>query len=133
MRVVGVRPAPGSPRDSAVDWDAIRTAEFPVAERWAYFDHAAVAPLPRRSGAMIRALVIADADAGSEVDAVGAQMVGFIAAASHEPGTTATDMTAAFGIGRSVTESAKTVVRLATLGADGPTGTFTDEHGELGW
>ena len=32
-----------------MDWDAIRRAEFPVAERWAYFDHAAVAPLPRRA------------------------------------------------------------------------------------
>ncbi|WP_230860106.1 hypothetical protein [Actinoplanes aureus] len=50
-----------------------------------------------------------------------------------EAGATATDMTAAFGIGRSVSESAKTVVRLATLGADGPTGTFTDEHGTSGW
>ncbi|RSM62240.1 short-chain dehydrogenase [Actinoplanes sp. ATCC 53533] len=50
-----------------------------------------------------------------------------------EPGATATDMTAAFGIGRSVVESARTVVRLATLGADGPTGTFQDELGELSW
>jgi NAD(P)-dependent dehydrogenase (short-subunit alcohol dehydrogenase family) len=50
-----------------------------------------------------------------------------------EPGTTATDMTAAFGIGRPVAESAKTVVRLATRGADGPTGTFTDESGALSW
>ncbi|MBQ1047522.1 SDR family NAD(P)-dependent oxidoreductase [Micromonospora sp. C51] len=50
-----------------------------------------------------------------------------------EPGTTATDMTAAFGIGRSVTDSAKTVVRLATLDPDGPTGTFTDEYGQLSW
>jgi NAD(P)-dependent dehydrogenase (short-subunit alcohol dehydrogenase family) len=50
-----------------------------------------------------------------------------------EPGATATDMTAAFGIGRSVAESARTVVRLATLGADGPTGTLTDESGTLGW
>nr|WP_241834556.1 SDR family NAD(P)-dependent oxidoreductase [Pseudofrankia asymbiotica] len=50
-----------------------------------------------------------------------------------EPGTTATDMTAAFGVGRSVVESARTVVRLATLGPDGPTGTFTDELGELDW
>ncbi|WNV87026.1 SDR family NAD(P)-dependent oxidoreductase [Umezawaea sp. Da 62-37] len=48
-----------------------------------------------------------------------------------EPGTTATDMTAAFGIGRSPEESAKAVVRLATLGADGPTGTLRDENGEL--
>lgn len=38
-----------------MDWDALRHAEFPVAERWAYFDHAAVAPLPRRSGDAIRA------------------------------------------------------------------------------
>lgn len=50
-----------------------------------------------------------------------------------EPGATATDMTAAFGIGRPVAESARTVVRLATLGPDGPTGTFTDEHGKLDW
>jgi NAD(P)-dependent dehydrogenase (short-subunit alcohol dehydrogenase family) len=50
-----------------------------------------------------------------------------------EPGPTATDMTAAFGIGRSPEESAKTVVRLATLDTDGPTGTFQDENGELPW
>jgi NAD(P)-dependent dehydrogenase (short-subunit alcohol dehydrogenase family) len=50
-----------------------------------------------------------------------------------EPGTTATDMTAAFGIGRSVVESARVVVALATLDADGPTGTFRDESGELPW
>jgi NAD(P)-dependent dehydrogenase (short-subunit alcohol dehydrogenase family) len=50
-----------------------------------------------------------------------------------EPGTTATDMTAAFGIGRSPEESARTVVRLATLAADGPTGTLQDETGELSW
>ncbi|GAA4930839.1 SDR family NAD(P)-dependent oxidoreductase [Streptomonospora halophila] len=50
-----------------------------------------------------------------------------------EPGPTATDMTAAFGIGRPPEESAATVVRLATLDADGPTGTFQDENGELPW
>ncbi|MBF6339104.1 SDR family NAD(P)-dependent oxidoreductase [Nocardia abscessus] len=50
-----------------------------------------------------------------------------------EPGTTATDMTAAFGIGRSPEESARSVVHLATLGADGPTGTLQDETGELPW
>ena len=37
-----------------MDWDALRRAEFPVAEHWAYFDHAAVAPLPRRSADAIR-------------------------------------------------------------------------------
>lgn len=50
-----------------------------------------------------------------------------------EPGPTATDMTAAFGIGRPVEESARTVVRLATLGTDGPTGTLQDENGPLPW
>jgi cysteine desulfurase / selenocysteine lyase len=39
----------------AVDWDALRQTEFPVAARWAYLDHAAVAPLPRRSGNVLRA------------------------------------------------------------------------------
>jgi selenocysteine lyase/cysteine desulfurase len=37
-----------------LDWDELRQAEFPVTERWAYFDHAAVAPLPRRSGNALR-------------------------------------------------------------------------------
>ncbi|MDX8141894.1 SDR family NAD(P)-dependent oxidoreductase [Lentzea sp. BCCO 10_0061] len=50
-----------------------------------------------------------------------------------EPGATATDMTAAFGIGRPVEESARVVVRFATFGPDGPTGTLQDESGELSW
>lgn len=50
-----------------------------------------------------------------------------------EPGTTATDMTASFGIGRPVAESARQVVRLATLDPSGPTGTFQDEAGPLPW
>ncbi|KAA0941138.1 SDR family NAD(P)-dependent oxidoreductase [Streptomyces apricus] len=50
-----------------------------------------------------------------------------------EPGTTATDMTAAFGIGRTPSESARVVVRFATLGTDGPTGTFQDENGDVPW
>jgi NAD(P)-dependent dehydrogenase (short-subunit alcohol dehydrogenase family) len=50
-----------------------------------------------------------------------------------EPGTTATDMTAAVGIGRPAEESARFVVRLATLGPAGPTGTFQDESGQLPW
>ncbi|WP_337177461.1 aminotransferase class V-fold PLP-dependent enzyme [Paludisphaera sp.] len=33
----------------AIDWAAIREAEFPVAGAWAYFDHAAVAPIPNRA------------------------------------------------------------------------------------
>ncbi len=40
-----------------MDWSALRQTEFPVTERWAYFDHAAVAPLPRRSGDVMRSWV----------------------------------------------------------------------------
>jgi NAD(P)-dependent dehydrogenase (short-subunit alcohol dehydrogenase family) len=50
-----------------------------------------------------------------------------------EPGTTATDMTAGMGIGRAPKDSAKVVVRLATLGVGGPTGTLQDELGDLAW
>ncbi|WP_091178727.1 SDR family NAD(P)-dependent oxidoreductase [Paramicrobacterium humi] len=50
-----------------------------------------------------------------------------------EPGYTATDMTAGFEGGRPVQDSARAVVRLATLGAAGPTGTLRDEAGELSW
>jgi selenocysteine lyase/cysteine desulfurase len=37
-----------------VDWSDLRRREFPVAEHWAYLDHAAVSPLPRRSADMIK-------------------------------------------------------------------------------
>ncbi|MFI1177284.1 hypothetical protein [Streptomyces melanogenes] len=36
-------------------------------------------------------------------------------------------------VGRTPKESARVVVRLATLDADGPTGTFQDESGEVPW
>ena len=39
---------------TTIDWNALRETEFPVARRWAYFDHAAVSPLPRRSGEALR-------------------------------------------------------------------------------
>jgi NAD(P)-dependent dehydrogenase (short-subunit alcohol dehydrogenase family) len=50
-----------------------------------------------------------------------------------EPGFTATDLTASVGGGRPVEESAKVVVRMATIGTDGPTGTYQEDGGELGW
>ncbi|MDR3636326.1 MAG: aminotransferase class V-fold PLP-dependent enzyme [Isosphaeraceae bacterium] len=37
-----------------MDWEQLRRNEFPIAERFAYFDHAAVSPLPRRAGDMLR-------------------------------------------------------------------------------
>ena len=37
-----------------IDWDEVRQTQFPVVQNWAFFDHAAVAPLPRRSGEVLR-------------------------------------------------------------------------------
>jgi NAD(P)-dependent dehydrogenase (short-subunit alcohol dehydrogenase family) len=50
-----------------------------------------------------------------------------------EPGATATDMTAAFGIGRPVAESARVVVGTVTAPVGSPSGTFVDEAGTLPW
>ncbi|MCD9154769.1 SDR family NAD(P)-dependent oxidoreductase [Aeromicrobium duanguangcaii] len=50
-----------------------------------------------------------------------------------EPGFTDTELTAGMPGGRPVEISAKTVVELATIGADGPTGTLQDESGVLPW
>ncbi|NUR60733.1 MAG: SDR family NAD(P)-dependent oxidoreductase [Catenulispora sp.] len=50
-----------------------------------------------------------------------------------EPGFTDTDFTAGFPGGRPVEQSAEVVVRLATIGADGPTGTFWEDDHELPW
>ncbi len=43
------------PIASSIDWESLREAEFPVTRNWAYLDHAAVSPLPRRSGDALRA------------------------------------------------------------------------------
>ncbi len=50
-----------------------------------------------------------------------------------EPGYTATDLGGPGHGGRPVEESAKVVVRVATIGTDGPTGTFQEDAGELPW
>jgi NAD(P)-dependent dehydrogenase (short-subunit alcohol dehydrogenase family) len=51
-----------------------------------------------------------------------------------EPGYTATELG---GLehpdGRPVEVSARNIVRMAVIGADGPTGTFQEDDGELGW
>jgi NAD(P)-dependent dehydrogenase (short-subunit alcohol dehydrogenase family) len=48
------------------------------------------------------------------------------------PGYTATDLNRFMGT-RTVEEGAREPVRLALIGADGPTGTFSDENGPLPW
>ncbi|MFI5053238.1 MAG: SDR family NAD(P)-dependent oxidoreductase [Acidimicrobiia bacterium] len=51
-----------------------------------------------------------------------------------DPGYTRTDMTASSRpTDRSPEAAADVVIRLATLGPDGPTGAFFDEHGEVPW
>jgi NAD(P)-dependent dehydrogenase (short-subunit alcohol dehydrogenase family) len=50
-----------------------------------------------------------------------------------EPGFTATDLTPFSGAGQPVEKGAEVIVRMATIGKDGPTGTFLEGGGELGW
>ncbi|MGH2886173.1 MAG: dehydrogenase, partial [Solirubrobacteraceae bacterium] len=48
------------------------------------------------------------------------------------PGVTATDLNNFQGT-RTVEQAAREPVRLALLGPDGPTGTFSDEDGPVPW
>ncbi|MEV5955816.1 SDR family NAD(P)-dependent oxidoreductase [Streptomyces sp. NPDC051987] len=48
-----------------------------------------------------------------------------------DPGQTATDFTG--GLGHSVAYGAESIVTLATVGPDGPTGQFVDRSGNLPW
>jgi NAD(P)-dependent dehydrogenase (short-subunit alcohol dehydrogenase family) len=50
-----------------------------------------------------------------------------------EPGFTATDFNKGHDGGQPVDKGAEIVVRLATIGKDGPTGTFQELAGELAW
>jgi NAD(P)-dependent dehydrogenase (short-subunit alcohol dehydrogenase family) len=50
-----------------------------------------------------------------------------------EPGFTATDLTPFSGAGQPVENGAEVIVRLATIGKDGPTGTFQEGDEELAW
>ncbi|WP_305790012.1 SDR family NAD(P)-dependent oxidoreductase [Symbioplanes lichenis] len=49
-----------------------------------------------------------------------------------DPGYTATDFNGHAGP-QTVTEGTDRIVRMATIGKDGPTGTFSDRHGPLEW
>ena len=50
-----------------------------------------------------------------------------------EPGFTATDLTPFSGAGQPVEKGAEVIVRMATIGKGGPTGTFQEGEAELGW
>lgn len=47
-----------------MDWQALRAEEFPVTANWAYFDHAAAAPLPRRSATAMRTWIAEQESSG---------------------------------------------------------------------
>ena len=49
-----------------------------------------------------------------------------------EPGFTSTDLTGN-GAGQTAAEGAQVIARLATIGKDGPTGTFQERAGQLAW
>jgi NAD(P)-dependent dehydrogenase (short-subunit alcohol dehydrogenase family) len=49
-----------------------------------------------------------------------------------DPGYTATEFNDHSGP-QTVEEGTDAIVRMATIGPDGPTGTFTDRHGTVGW
>jgi NAD(P)-dependent dehydrogenase (short-subunit alcohol dehydrogenase family) len=49
-----------------------------------------------------------------------------------DPGYTATDLNGHRGT-KTVEQGAEVIVRMALTGPDGPTGTFTDEHGRVPW
>jgi NAD(P)-dependent dehydrogenase (short-subunit alcohol dehydrogenase family) len=50
-----------------------------------------------------------------------------------EPGFTATELTPFSGAGQPVEVGAAVIVRMATIGKDGPSGTFWENEGELAW
>jgi NAD(P)-dependent dehydrogenase (short-subunit alcohol dehydrogenase family) len=50
-----------------------------------------------------------------------------------EPGFTATDLTPFSSAGQPVEVGAEVIVRMATIGKDGPTGTFQENEDELAW
>ena len=50
-----------------------------------------------------------------------------------EPGFTATELTPFSGAGQPVEKGAEVIVRMATIGPDGPTGTFQEDEHELAW
>lgn len=56
-----------SSTNSSVDWDAYRSKNFPVVKKWAYFDHAAVSPLPKPATAAIQKWMTAATEEGDAV------------------------------------------------------------------
>ena len=88
---------------------------------------------PERPAFQVRAIVYAASKAAvSMLTLQYAKALPDIKFNAVEPGYTATAEVGGGG-GRPVKESAKVIVRLASIGRDGPTGTFQEDAGELPW
>lgn len=61
-----------------------------------------------------------------------AKLLPHIRVNAADPGYTATDFNGNSGP-QTVTEGTDAIVQIATLGADGPTGTYIDRHGTVAW
>jgi len=85
------------------------------------FESRAISPLYTSSKAAVTMLTTQYAKALTDVKVNAA-----------DPGYTATDFNGHSGP-QTVTEGTDAIVELATIGADGPTGTFRDRHGEVAW
>ncbi|MFI9489303.1 SDR family NAD(P)-dependent oxidoreductase [Promicromonospora sp. NPDC052451] len=90
---------------------------------------------PDRPASQVSAIVYGASKAAVSMLAVQyARAVPEVRINAVEPGYTATELGGQPNPhGRPVEVSARTVVRLATIGPDGPTGTFQEDDGELGW
>jgi NAD(P)-dependent dehydrogenase (short-subunit alcohol dehydrogenase family) len=90
---------------------------------------------PRRPASQVTAIVYGATKAAVSMLTVQyARAVPEVKFNAVEPGYTDTELGGADNSrGRPVEISARTIVRLASIGSDGPTGTFQEDDGELGW
>ena len=56
----------------------------------------------------------------------------FPLASAADPGFTATEFNGYRGT-QNIIEGTDAIVEMATIGPEGPTGTFVDRHGRVGW
>ena len=90
---------------------------------------------PRRPASQVQAIVYGATKAAVSMLTVQyARAVPEVKFNAVEPGYTATELGGHDNShGRPVEISARAVVRMAAIGPDGPTGTFQEDDGELGW